>query len=183
MHRSCLLWGLLLVGCSASSVPHASGSLPRVELATGRLQLEPGWITLPSRPPVPAPSQAGEGAPPSSDALGEVWEEDEENEWRGTWIRRGKSTLFDAYWVHPTGERVLAVVEVHVRGQQVEVLRRHADGQGCTYSGTINDNRVDVSGWYSCSWHRHTSPWRAQIVRMQDVSPRILSEGGWRRSQ
>jgi hypothetical protein len=75
----------------------------------------------------------------------------------------------------------LAVVEILVRGREVEVVRRHADGQGCSYRGAIAENWVDVRGWYSCSWHSHSSPWRAQIVRMRDVSPALLSDGGWRR--
>jgi hypothetical protein len=112
-----------------------------------------------------------------------VWEEAEENQWRGTWIRRGQSSLFDAYWVHPTGERVLAIVEIISRTDQVEVRRRHPDGQGCTYRGRIAPNRLDVHGTYRCSWFRHTSPWTARIIRMRDVSPALLSRGGWRRIQ
>ena len=135
----------------------------------------------PSHPPLPYPQETSGGEPPPPDALGDVWEEDEENSWRGTWIRREGSPLFDAYWVHPSGERVWAVVEVKHLGREVEVVRRHADGQGCSYRGTIAEDWVNVHGWYNCSWHRHSSPWRAQIVRMRDVAPAILSNGGWRR--
>jgi hypothetical protein len=141
------------------------------------------WNEHPARPPVPSPQEGPRGEPPPPDALGDVWEEEEENSWRGTWVRRGGSRLFDAYWVHPSGERVLAVLEIKNHGREVEVVRRHPDGQGCDYRGTIAENWVDVDGWYSCSWHRHSSPWRAQIVRMRDVSPSLLSNGGWRRIQ
>jgi hypothetical protein len=126
------------------------------------------------RPPQP---------PPPPNTLGDVWEEEEENSWRGTWIRRGESNLFDAYWVHPNGERVLAVLEIRNRAREVKVTRRHPDGQGCDYRGEIDENWLAVHGTYSCSWNRHSSPWRARIVRMQDVSPALLSNGGWRRIQ
>lgn len=139
------------------------------------------WTHDPSRPPVPIPQPGPGGEPPPPDALGDVWEEEEENSWRGTWIRRGQSHLFDAYWVHPSGERVWAVLEIMNRGREVKVERRHPDGQGCSYRGTIAENWADVSGSYSCSWHGHTSQWRAQIVRMRDVSPALLSNGGWQR--
>ena len=129
------------------------------------------------------PSEEHRAPPPPPNALGDVWEEEEENEWRGTWIRRGESNLFDAYWVHPNGERVLAVVEIRNRRREVRVSRRHADGQGCEYRGKIDENWLDVHGSYSCSWNRHSSPWHARIVRMQDVSPALLSNGGWRRTR
>jgi hypothetical protein len=112
-----------------------------------------------------------------------VWEEEEENEWRGTWIRRGQSSLFDAYWVHPNGERVLAVIEIRNRGREVQVTRRHADGQSCEYRGQIDESWANVSGSYRCSWNNHSSPWGARLVRMQDVSPALLSSGGWLRTQ
>lgn len=136
------------------------------------------------QPPLPGPRGQAGAEPPPPGALGDVWEEEEENEWRGTWIRRGQSRFFDGYWVHPRGERVLAVLEIRNRGRQVEVVRRHGDGQSCTYRGTIDENWVDVSGSYTCSWQRHSSStWQAQIVRMRDVAPALLSNGGWRRVQ
>lgn len=140
------------------------------------------WDPEPSRPSVPPP-QSQPGGPPPPDALGDVWEEEEENRWQGTWIRRGKSQVLDGYWVHPTGERILAVLEITNSGRDVKVERRHGDGQGCSYRGTIDQNWRDVAGWYSCSWTRHSSPWRAQIVRMRDVSPALLLNRGWQRVQ
>lgn len=164
---------LVLAGISASAAPVQRPSPP----------LEPEWETSRGRPPVPDRSDIGGAPVRDAEALGDVWEEDEENEWRGVFIRRGQSRLFDAYWVHPSGERVLAVLEIFRRGRTVEIHRRHGDGQGCTYRGTIARNWVDVQGRYSCSWHRHSSPWDAKIIRMRDVSPALLSEGGWRRTQ
>lgn len=127
------------------------------------------------QPPLPPP--------PPPNILGDVWEEEEENMWRGTWIRRGESHLFDAYWTHPTGERVLAVVEIRNRGRQVKVVRRHSDRQSCDYHGEIDENWLEVRGSYRCSWTSHSSPWEARIVRMRDVSPALLRNGGWRRTQ
>jgi hypothetical protein len=166
---------LLLLPCLASlaacpsavAAPPAPPAYPSTRIPP----VEMDWEGLPERPPVPEPSRSHA----SSDMLGDVWEGDEENQWQGTWIRRGRSAVFDAYWVHPTGERVLAVVTVTARGRHVEVSRRHPGGQGCTYWGIIAANRVDVAGSYECSWHRHTSPWRAKIIRMPDVSPAVLS--------
>jgi hypothetical protein len=182
-------YGAVIIRCNGQEV----GRVSPVQTAHHRSEV-PGpplrppppashWNQHPPRPPVPAPQAYRRDEPPPPGALGDVWEEEEENMWRGTWIRRGESRLFDAYWVHPSGERVLAVVEIINRGREVEVVRRHPDGQGCSYRGTIAENWVDVRGWYSCSWHRHSSPWRAQIVRMRDVSPALLANEGWRRNR
>ena len=156
-------YGAVIIRCNGQEVGRVS---PVV--AAGHPAEEPS-PPLPTRPP--------------PNALGDVWEQEEENMWRGTWIRRGTSNLYDAYWVHPTGERVLAVVEIRSRGRAVNVVRRHSDGQGCDYRGEIDENWAEVRGSYSCSWTRHSSPWNARIIRMRDVSPALLSNGGWRRTQ
>ena len=155
-------YGAVIIRCNGQEV----GRVSPVVTARGPWE-EP-------RPPLP---------PPPANALGDVWEQEEENSWRGTWIRRGQSHLFDAYWAHPTGERVLAVLEIRNRGREVRVVRRHSDGQSCDYRGEIDENWLDVRGSYSCSWTSHSSPWQARIVRMQDVSPALLRNGGWRRTQ
>jgi hypothetical protein len=183
MRRTYVFPILLLAGCSVSAIPPSSSLPQMLDFPPSVPRIEPGWNSLPDRPPVPNPRGASGDRVGYSDALGDVWEEDEENQWRGTWIRRGQSSLFDAYWVHPRGERVLAVVEIVQRREAVEISRRHPDGQGCTYRGVIETNRVDVRGWYRCSWHSHTSRWSAKIIRMRDVSPALLSNGGWRRTQ
>lgn len=182
MHRTALIAALLLAGCSTYSTLPATAYSQAIERPPETPPVPPGWESSPPRLVLPPPERRGNG-PPYGDPLGDVWEEEEENAWRGTWIRRGQSRLFDAYWVHSSGERVLAVVEIVSRGRDVDVIRRHGDGQECTYRGTIEPDWVEVRGWYSCSWNRHSSPWRARIVRMRDVSPALLANGGWRRTQ
>jgi hypothetical protein len=71
----------------------------------------------------PSPQTAiGRAAPAYSDALGDVWEIEEVSCWRGTWLRRGKSRRFDAYWVKPDGSRERARLEMWFKGSLV-VLR------------------------------------------------------------
>ncbi|HEY9219784.1 MAG TPA: hypothetical protein VIO94_17175 [Phenylobacterium sp.] len=125
------------------------------------------------RPPIPEPPPSAE--PPYGDPLGQVWEEDEVSQWRGVWVRRGTSFVFDAYWTHPTGERVLAVLEVSGRGRDVTIMRHHPGDRWCRYDGRIADNWIDVAGEYRCSWGDDVMPWRARIVRMRDVTPAVLA--------
>ena len=125
----------------------------------------------PPRPPLPAEDTP---YPPHGDALGQVWEQEEVSGWTGTWIRRGLSSVFDAYWSHPGGERVLAVLEVQGGGREVSIIRRHANGQSCHYRGHIAPGWREVTGHYTCSWESTPMPWRARIIRMRDVEPQIL---------
>ena len=129
----------------------------------------------PPYPPTPPPYELEQRSDPApADLLGQVWEEEEVAGWRGTWIRRGRSPVFDAYWEHPGGERVLTTLEVHQRGRYVTVLRRHANGGACRYEGEFRPGWREVVGRYSCSWAPDQAPWRARIVHVDEVTPQVL---------
>lgn len=120
--------------------------------------------------------QIGTGAqPPYGDVLGDAWEMEEVACWRGTWLRRGRTELFDAYWKHPSGERVRATLQMFVNGRSVAVIRRHKDGQYCRYDGQFSADWRSVAGLYTCTWQRTPMQWRARIVRMRDVLPQVLN--------
>jgi hypothetical protein len=155
---------------------------PRRSTATLAIQVA---ATPPIMPPEPPPAPPGVRAapghqverrlePPAGDLLGDVWEQEEVAGWRGTWIRRGPGSLFDAYWEHPGGERVLTTVEIRQRGSFVTVLRRHPNGGACRYEGEFQAGWREVSGRYSCSWARDQMPWRARIVHVHEVTPQVL---------
>jgi len=117
----------------------------------------------------------GRTSPPYGDALGDAWEMREVSCWRGTWLRRGKTNIFDAYWMHPTGERVRATLEMWLSGHSVVVVRRHPGGQYCRYDGTISPDWWSVEGRYTCTWERTPMAWQARIVRMPEVLPQVLA--------
>ncbi|HEX2561212.1 hypothetical protein [Phenylobacterium sp.] len=152
---------LLVLGLAAAPLAAAA------TVAPPPIPPQPDWPPLPQSEP--------SERPPHGDALGQVWEEDEVSGWRGVWIRRGTSTVFDAYWWHPAGERVQAVLELSGRGREVTLHRQHPDGQSCRYEGRIAANWTDVAGRYTCSWEATPMPWRARIVRIADVTPAVLS--------
>lgn len=39
--------------------------------------------------------------------LGTRWDETEVSGWRGVWIRRGNSNVFDAMWTHSNGQKAI----------------------------------------------------------------------------
>jgi hypothetical protein len=104
---------------------------------------------------------------PQDDVLGDVWEMEEVSCWRGTWLRRGKSNTFDAYWKNPTGERERAVLRIWVKGRNVIVYRPHEAGKYCRYDGAIGPDWLSVEGRYSCTWHRTPMHWQARILHME----------------
>jgi hypothetical protein len=128
---------------------------------------------IPPLPPPPPPYPPREGPPPP-DPLGDVWEMQEVSEWRGTWIRRGRTRFFDAYWTHPYGERVLATVEIIRNGGHIIVVRRHTQGRYCRYDGALSEDGRNISGTYTCTWARTPMPWQAHIVWMQEAEPQVL---------
>ena len=83
----------------------------------------------PPQPSTPPPYQFVPPRTPPADLLGQAWEQEEVAGWRAVWIRRGNSRIFDAYWSHPNGERVLVPLEIFLQGRRVIVIRRHAGGQ------------------------------------------------------
>ena len=116
----------------------------------------------------------GRGEAPYGDALGDVWEMEEVSCWRGTWLRRGKSNIFDAYWKNPGGERERATLQMWLRGRSVTVIRRHGAGKYCRYDGTISGDWWSVAGWYTCTWAKTPMQWHARIVRLPEVLPDVL---------
>jgi hypothetical protein len=108
----------------------------------------------------------GREQPPYGDALGDVWEMEEVSCWRGTWLRRGKSNVFDAYWKNPNGERERATLKMWLMGRDVTVIRRHDRGRYCRYDGRISTDWWSVQGWYSCTWHLEKMQWHGRIVRL-----------------
>ena len=126
-------------------------------------------------PPVPPPSRNFDPSVPYGDELGDAWEMEEVSCWRGVWTRRGRSNLWDAYWIHPRGERARAVLRIRSRGRGVSVTRAHPNGYSCHYTGTISADWWEISGTYRCSWEPETVlPWRAQIIRLERSEPQLL---------
>ncbi len=132
----------------------------------------------PFNPPIPSEERRvdGRSSPPFGDALGDVWEMTEVACWQGTWLRRGKTNLWDGYWTNPNGERVRATLESWINGRNVTMVRRHERGRYCRYDGTISPDWWEVSGRYTCTWERTPMPWRAQIVRMAHSLPTLLRQ-------
>jgi hypothetical protein len=112
--------------------------------------------------------------PPYGDALGDAWEMQEVACWRGFWLRRGRSDLFDAYWVHPRGERVKATLQMWRTGRSVTVVRRHTAGRYCRYDGTISPDWWSIEGRYTSTWQRTPMAWRARIIRLEQSLPQLL---------
>lgn len=137
---------------------------------------------LSDRPPIPPAAQRVEGraSAPYGDPLGDVWEMEEVACWRGIWIRRANNRFWDGYWVHHSGERVRATLELWRDGRSVTMVRRHDHGQYCRYDGTISADWWTVAGRYTCTWERTPMPWRAYIVRTEYSHPQVLRAPGER---
>lgn len=114
--------------------------------------------------------------PPYDDPVGDAWEMEEVACWTGIWVRRGQSRFFDAYWMHPTGERVRAVLELRRDGRSVTMIRRHEGGKHCRYDGTISPDWWTIEGRYTCTWERTPMRWRAKIVRFEHSLPALLRQ-------
>ncbi|MBL8291955.1 MAG: hypothetical protein JNN08_08960 [Bryobacterales bacterium] len=110
-----------------------------------------------SAPALPQVTRAGgpnTGPRPSPSAsngrcgLGRVWR-DADPYWRGSWVRRGDSNLFDAEWVGGT-TRVNAQMRIVLDGNRVIITRTGyntlADGEIAEYQGVIGPDGVTVSG-------------------------------------
>jgi len=130
---------------------------------------------LSAEPPIPPPQRTFDPSVPYDDELGEAWEMEEAACWRGVWTRRGRSNVWDAYWIHPRGERARARLEIENRGHNVVVKRTHLNGYSCRYDGKISGDWWEVTGTYRCSWEPQTvMPWRAQIIRLKRSEPQLL---------
>ena len=128
--------------------------------------------------PPSAPSERPDSRPPSGDALGDAWEMEEVACWRGTWLRRGKTNIFDGYWVHPYGERVRATLQAWLDGRNVIMVRKHPGGQYCRYDGVIDASWHHVEGRYTCTWAREPMRWTAEIVHLPERLPALLRQPG-----
>ena len=121
--------------------------------------------------PRPAPVSDGGRAAPGADALGDVWEMEEVSCWRGTWLRRGKTRKFDAYWIKPDGSRERATLEMWLVDRSVVVARHHGQGKYCRYDGVIAPDGRHVDGRYTCTWNRTPMHWSARIIWMERPPP------------
>jgi hypothetical protein len=157
--------GVLLAAAAAAFTPPViwSGIPPAVPPV---IPCPPTDVDLDIIPASAAGTQAPARQPLATDALGDVWEMEEVSCWRGTWLRRGKSDVFDAYWTNPDGERERAVLRMWLRGRKVIVARYHEAGKYCRYDGLIGADWSTVQGWYSCTWHRSPMQWHGRIVRL-----------------
>ena len=132
---------------------------------------------------IPPAQNRTEGRPPApyGDVLGDAWEIEEVSCWRGLWTpRSGGGRLWDGYWVHPSGERVKAALELWHDGRKVTMVRRHDRGQYCRYDGTISADWWSIEGRYTCTWERTPMRWRAYIVRTEYALPALLRAPGER---
>lgn len=130
-------------------------------------------------PPIPPAERSIEDQQevPHGDKLGDSWEMEEVACWRGIWLRRGSSSIWDGYWIHPRGERARATLEISAKGRPVLAIRRHDDGKSCRYEGTMTSDWWEVRGTYRCSWDTSVlMPWRAQIIRLERSEPALLRD-------
>jgi len=134
-------------------------------------------VDQPPPPPLTHPPALGRVGPPPGDLLGQAWEQEEVSGWRGLWLRRGMTRIFDAYWQHQGGERVRAVLEMHPTRNGVVVIRRHPGGQYCRYDGTFQHDVRWINGRYTCTWQRTPMAWSARIVHLDEATPQVLRQG------
>lgn len=100
---------------------------------------------------------------PPQDRLGRRWDE-QEGGWRGTWVRRGRSNIFDATWTHPGQKDVTAVLTIQLQGNAVRVERRNSsDGNNCDYRGTLSPDGTTVTGQFACD--QGGGSWSATIIK------------------
>ncbi len=86
------------------------------------------------------------------DSLGTIWVVGEVVDyasptswaWNGRWVRRGSSNIFDAIWIHRSGQKVVTPVTITIQGNQVYI-----DRPNCQYTGTLVGS--GVNGTYRCA--------------------------------
>ena len=130
---------------------------------------------------IPPAANRADGRPPApyGDVLGDAWEIEEVACWKGIWTPRS-GRVWDAYWFHPTGERVKATLELWHKGRHVTMVRRHSQGRYCRYDGEISSDWWTIEGRYTCTWERTPMRWHAKIVRTEYALPALLREPGER---
>lgn len=150
--------------------------MPLIDAEPPAVPISPNCApALSAEPPIPPPARTFDPGVPFGDELGEAWEMEEAACWRGIWTRRGRSNAWDAYWIHPRGERARATLKIENRGHDVVVNRSHPNGHSCRYDGRISGDWWEITGTYRCSWEPQTiMPWRAQIIRLERSEPQLL---------
>jgi hypothetical protein len=143
------------------------------------LQCPPGVIASTNVIPPAENRTGGRSSAPYGDVLGDAWEIEEVACWRGIWTRRN-NRQWDAYWFHPTGERVTATLELWNEGRNVTMVRRHTQGRYCRYDGVISADWWTIEGRYTCTWERTPMRWQAKIIRTEYALPALLREPGER---
>lgn len=124
----------------------------------------------------PAQNRAGDRpSAPYGDVLGDAWEIEEVSCWRGIWTPRNART-WDAYWFHPSGERVKATLELWHSGRHVTMVRRHDRARYCRYDGEISSDWWTIKGRYTCTWERTPMRWSAKIIRTEYALPALLRQ-------
>ncbi|MFN2546156.1 MAG: hypothetical protein ABR567_01855 [Myxococcales bacterium] len=117
------------------------------------------------------------GAKAGAFPVGNVWSVEEltgesgEGGWRGTWMRRGDSNVFDAVWTHSlTGSERFGTVQLDfaARGR----IQLHVAPDGPRYDGSYDANVQSISGSVSdcgpCRFKKNACThciWRARVKR------------------
>jgi hypothetical protein len=108
----------------------------------------------------PASSTSSARAPQPAFDPGRVWAVEEPDfeggTWRGTWTRRGNSSVYDAYWRHTSGREHRGTVEFRgIDGRRFTFFRPDVNG---TYSGEIGSDGRSIRGG-TASWYRRGWTW------------------------
>ncbi|MDB4955805.1 MAG: hypothetical protein JWO36_3374 [Myxococcales bacterium] len=123
------------------------------------------------------PSAELAGAPlvmqqPASAELGARWETTE-GAWRGTWVRRPSSDVFDGTWSSQQYPTFKGTLKIHLDTRAVVVERQDLDGfpgtssaNRCVYRASIDATGSNiVDGTVSCTNSGVVYPWSARILR------------------
>jgi hypothetical protein len=147
---------------TAQSSPPASA--PIAVPASAPVSAPGGAVFAVAPASAPPPPRADAVAPSEEDSLGSEWSERESN-WIGRWVRRGKTSTFDATWTRD-GEEVEGILTIDIVGNHVTIDRSNAsDGNNCQYEGILSGD--SVSGSRRCK--SGGGPWSATIRRVADV--------------
>jgi hypothetical protein len=103
-------------------------------------------------------------ATPYDSQLGTRWQVNEQG-WRGVWIRRGASNIFDARWNTPGQAEIQGVVEIRLDGRNIRMSRTDMfTGQRCEYRGEVSRDWRSARGWLSCNGGPRVN-WNADIYQ------------------
>lgn len=163
---------------TAKLFSHPSGVVRILLLVAGLFLAIPIFWKSVQPSPQPILDCAAQASAPDSSApvqsrcgLGRKWEVNE-GCWRGVYVRRGDSNIFDAEWTLLDGRRFTAEVTIDIQGSRVFVQRRRATLQGdCDLvNGTLSGDGLTVTGVYQCSPSQGTGCFFARIVCDDDSS-------------